>query len=178
MILDHAGNIDEHNFVTDIIIEKLDGGKRRKKKAVKPKLTWKCCECRAVMPKIEVFCTSCGAKAPGQTTIIEHDIELVEITAPMCAPVTTVPATPIFTHVPSTTSLEDPKRFYRELRGLAKARNYSPQWCNYSFRARFGNWPNAFGSASAVAPSPEIIAWVETRNRAYAVRKRQEALAA
>jgi DNA repair protein RadD len=83
VILDHAGNINRHGFITDEREATLTGtGKKGKSKdgdeAVKT-----CPNCFAVCPRNETECPECGFEFGGdkKRTIITEDGELVEVLA-------------------------------------------------------------------------------------------------
>lgn len=56
------------------------------------------------------------------------------------------------------------------LTAIAIERGYTGGWISHKFREKFGTWP-ATRSAQPMQPTPEVLAWVRSRNIAYAKAK-------
>ena len=53
---------------------------------------------------------------------------------------------------------------------IATERGYKAGWIAHKFKEKFGTWPPP-RSAPPIEPSPEVLAWVRSRNIAYAKAK-------
>jgi DNA repair protein RadD len=59
--------------------------------------------------------------------------------------------------------------FYRQLMGIAQQRNHRFGWAAHKFKEKFGAFPPwSWNDAQPVQPSAAVIAWVRSRNIAYA----------
>jgi hypothetical protein len=58
-------------------------------------------------------------------------------------------------------------RWHAELAAIAIERGYQRGWIAHKFRERFGDWPRT-NFVTPIAPSPEVLSWVRSRNIAWA----------
>jgi DNA repair protein RadD len=61
----------------------------------------------------------------------------------------------------------DRQQTFSQLLGIAERQGYKPGWASHKFKERFGDWPNGL-QRSTMAPSPELLAWVKSRQIAWA----------
>lgn len=157
LILDHAGATIMHGLPDDDIAWALSSDTRatntthsRRGTAGKPGLTT-CPECHAIRLQGQP-CSICGwrprAKAQA-VTFIDGDLGEVR---------------------PDRTVLQqrlDQRQVFGELLGIAREFGYRRGWASHKYRERFGDWPN-FRNVIPMAPSPELRAWVRSRQIAFA----------
>src|SRR5262249_51229395 len=63
----------------------------------------------------------------------------------------------------------DEASFYCELRYIESARQYKPGWAAHQFKKKFGRFPPwSWNNHQPRQPSPATIAWVRSRQIAYA----------
>src|SRR5262249_45471462 len=62
------------------------------------------------------------------------------------------------------------------LTAIANERGYKAGWVSHKFKEKFGVWP-PFGSVKPVPPIGEVVAWVQSRQIAYAKAKATSATA-
>jgi DNA repair protein RadD len=77
-----------------------------------------------------------------------------------------------------TKAVSDPNeqmRWHAMLAYIAEERGYKIGWVAHKFKQKFGHWPPTC-SVTPIAPSPEVLSWVRSRNIAYA--KARKAVAA
>ena len=65
-------------------------------------------------------------------------------------------------------TMDDKAQFFGELKCIATAKGYSEGWAAHKYREKFGVWPNAVKHAPALTPTPATIAWVRSRQIAWA----------
>jgi hypothetical protein len=77
----------------------------------------------------------------------------------------------------SAPSIEDKISFYGELLWIAHERSRKPGWVSFSFRERFGVWPNnpRVRSATPRAPSLKTKNWITSRQTAFAKARERAA---
>ena len=75
-------------------------------------------------------------------------------------------------HIDLPPSAEDPIAFLAELKGICKARRYSPYWVDHTFHDVFGRFPREITDRKVQASeaSAQTIAWVDQRNSEYHAR--------
>lgn len=157
VVLDHAGCVSLHGFAEDPRVWSLDGrglGAESKRTAVRrdptDAKTLTCPECFAIFQRA-IVCPECGYRfRPAPRDLRALDVNLVEVGK----------------HDADATNRE---RFYRELRGIAVERRYSPKWPAVQFRERFGMWPpHSWSEGRAIEPSTATRRWVQSRLIAFA----------
>jgi DNA repair protein RadD len=155
LILDHSDNHIRLGFVTDIHHEKLDDGRERQK--AEPKsieaLPKKCPKCTFLKPPKMLICPACGFKPEPKCKVESKDGELVEFAA---------------SGVRKPTKSADRITFYREIKYIANARGYKHGWVAHKYKERFGDWPKGLDHWSPLAPSPETLGWIRSRQIAFA----------
>jgi DNA repair protein RadD len=67
-------------------------------------------------------------------------------------------------------------RWHAELAAIAQLRGYQRGWIAHKFREWFGDWPRT-NFVTPIAPSPEVLSWVRSRNIAWAKAKQKSAVA-
>ena len=72
---------------------------------------------------------------------------------------------------PRQWDMEDKRRFYGELKAIARKHRYKDGWIAHKYRAKTGVWPNPVKDAPAVEPSLETQAWVRSQNIRFAKGK-------
>jgi DNA repair protein RadD len=129
VILDHSDNHLRLGFVTDIHHEKLDDGRERPKAEPKAKeaLPKKCPKCTFLKPPKTSICPSCGFKPEVKSNVEAKAGELVEFSA---------------RGKQRQTKSADRIAFFRELKWIARQRDYKAGWASYKYKERFGDWPN------------------------------------
>jgi hypothetical protein len=58
--------------------------------------------------------------------------------------------------------------FHRELLWVARQRGYKPGWAAYKHKEKFGVWPQERSAPPPMPPPPSTLAWVRSRQIAYA----------
>jgi DNA repair protein RadD len=168
LILDHAGAVFAHGFPDDQIEWSLTEDRRAENKthAVRgthhePALT-NCPECKAVRPQGQA-CPFCGWRPrPKPSGIGVADGELVAVTRDGAA------RAPARSH-------EDRRRFYAMLLWIANKHGHRPGWVLYRYRDRYNGAkpPWSWRSLPPVEPEPHVLAWVRSRQIAYAKAKQK-----
>jgi hypothetical protein len=170
LILDHAGAVFEHGFVEEPVIWTLAEDRRAKNpvhasrgRSQAPKLTT-CPECTAVRFEGRP-CDACGWRPQPKAAPIEiADGDLTRVdrsrrpTDKINSPVETL-------------------RWHRELSGIAAERGYRPGWAAHKFKEKFGHWPRE-RTVAPTSASPEVRAWVRSRQIAYAKAMAKQSAAA
>jgi DNA repair protein RadD len=65
-------------------------------------------------------------------------------------------------------------RWHAMLAYIADERGCKTGWVAHRFKEKFGHWPPT-RSLTAMAPSPEVLSWVRSRDIAYAKAKKAAA---
>lgn len=156
VILDHSDTHQRLGFVTDIHHERLDDGREKTKRAKKEKehLPKECPKCHFLRaPKIGK-CPACGY-VPERRHDVEHvDGELYEVTAKN-----------------KRVTKEIQAEWYAMLLGYARETGKKDGWAYYKFKDRFSREPRGF-DVSPKAPTAEVRSWIQSRNIAYAKRRK------
>ena len=156
LILDHSDNHLRLGFVTDIVIDELNTGKKaitgeseqKKRKEIVPK---ECTQCTFLKPKGVHKCPQCGFEPYRPSNIKERDGELIELSKAKNKPV----------------SLSEKQRWYSGFLYIAYEKHYKPGWAANQYREKFGVWPNSLNKIP-VYPLPEISHWVKSRQIKFA----------
>jgi superfamily II DNA or RNA helicase len=160
LILDHSDNHVRLGFVTDIVHDHLDDGKPKLKTAAvqRDKLPKPCPQCKFLKPVKVLQCPACGF-LPVPKSAIEHEAgELIELKSRFAA------------HELTQDQRLD---FYLQLRHVEVARKYSSKWAAVSYKTRLGHWPPwAWNNLAPREPAPSTLAWVKSRQIAYAKSRR------
>jgi superfamily II DNA or RNA helicase len=161
IILDHSGAVFRHGFVEDRVDWRLDPDKRSTSPAHAKRLELgycsrllECSQCGSIRVAGEP-CGHCGflpQRPPQAVAIKDGDLALVDRQRRI-AQVISDPGERI--------------RWHGMLTYIAHERGYQNGWIAHKFRDRFGTWPAVRG-VSPIEPSPEVLAWVRSRNIAFA----------
>ena len=160
VVLDHAGAVFAHGFPDEPIEWSLSPNKRAENTAQSarhtghsPKLT-DCPECHAVRLEGRP-CTSCGWRpVPKAVPIDVLEGELGEVGRDRRV-------------AEYLATLDEKRQWHAELAWIANERGYRPGWAAHKHKEKFGHWPEDRFIEPA-APSPEVRAWVKSRQIAYA----------
>lgn len=163
VILDHSGAVFRHGLPEDPVAWSLDVDRiatspvhaARQEKAKRkggPELV-ECTNCSAVRTAGEP-CPACGfmpKPPPRAVEIAEGDLGLVKAGR-------------------AQASAYDPvarAQWQAMLTAIAREKGYKAGWVGHQFRKKFGIWP-AERFVAPITPSPEVRAWVRSRQIAYA----------
>lgn len=163
LILDHSDTTERLGFVTDIHHDELDDGKPKAKAEAKPReaLPRECKACAYLIPPKTKKCPNCGAEAKRETSIIETNGELMELT----------PGAKLKGKKGKDYSQADREQFYRELLGYAEERSYKLGWAAMKFRDRFEVWPPNHWPKTPAEASPTTRSWIRSRFIAWSKAK-------
>ena len=164
IVIDHAGCVFAHGLPEDPVKWSLREDERvvnavhaaRGQPGHMPRLT-DCPECHAVREEGRP-CGVCGWRPqPKPRNVDVIDGELVRVQRDRTAPA-------------AMSDLNTRRGFYGELLHIALSRNYAKGWAAYKFRDKFGVLPPWHWnlSVSPKPPSPATLAWVRSRQIAYA----------
>ncbi len=162
LVIDHAGAVDEHGFVDDVVPWSLDPAskvKERKKELQQEKAE----------PK-EVTCGDCGTVFKGSRVCPECGHEMV----PPGKPIPTYQATLKEIDLLNRKATKAQKaRFHGELKWIEVDKSYKCGWAANQYKSKFGVWPNDrdIKRAAPYKPSQETLNWVTSRRIAYAKRR-------
>jgi DNA repair protein RadD len=168
IVLDHSGAVFRHGFVEDRVDWTLDPDKRatspthaRRQDRGYCQRMIECSQCGSIRIAGEV-CQHCGflpQRPPKAIVFADGDLALVDRqrrTAP---------------------KISDPSermQWHGMLTAIAIERGYKGGWISHKFREKFGTWP-VTRSAQPMQPTPDVLAWVRSRNIAYAKAKERAA---
>jgi len=167
IVIDHAGAVFEHGFIDEPIVWTLAPDQRaeRPKKAARdagraPKLTT-CPECTATRWKHQP-CSACGWRPRPKPQPIEvHDGELEEMRRDG-----------------SRVKYEiDPIWYYCQLLWISRERGYSQGWAWHKVNEKFGRQVRTPRDCQPIKPTPEVRAWVKSRDIAWARSRQRQAAA-
>jgi hypothetical protein len=66
------------------------------------------------------------------------------------------------------------EQWHAMLAFIAVDQGYKPGWIAYKYKEKFGEWPRRGSHPIPMRPTPEVLAWVRSRNIAYAKAKEKE----
>jgi superfamily II DNA or RNA helicase len=69
---------------------------------------------------------------------------------------------------------EEIAEWHSMLAWIAAERGYKPGWVGFKFKEKFGDWPPRL-YPKLIKPNPEVLAWVRSRNIAFAKAQRRGA---
>src|SRR5215472_15413251 len=162
-ILDHSGAVYRHGYPDDEIEwilspdeyainqSEVAGVGRHKRKLTA------CPQCSAVRMEGEA-CHCCGWKPEARPRYVEvADGELGEVRRDRSPP------------RPTKWSTTEQLAFFRQLMWIARQRQYRDGWAAHKFRERCGQFPPwQWNRSEPVPASGAVVAWVRSRNIAYA----------
>lgn len=145
--------------MTDVDHDELDDGSvtlrpERKGEAPLPK---ECPSCHFLRPPKVHQCPACGFAPEPRNKIVCDEGELIEIRGRQIADGLAEAA------------------FYGQLKHYAKGKDYAPGWAAHKFKEKFGNWPNHLRDVPPMQPTPEALAWIRSRQIAFAKRRQAHA---
>lgn len=172
IILDHSDTTQRLGFVTDIHHEGLDDGKgasKQKQERKKPPLPKECKQCTAILPAALKVCPNCGFETKPVSGVVEREGELIELTSSAMSR----------KRGRTQATMAEKASFFSELKGYGIQHNRKPGWAAWSYKAKFGVWPDrSFQDISPRDPSIVTVQWVRSRNIAWAKSKRKAESAA
>ena len=162
-VLDHSGAVYRHGYPDDEIDWMLLPDERAINQSEvaragshKRELTT-CPQCTAVRMEGE-GCRVCGWAPATKPRYLEvADGELGRVGRSLSAQA-------------SNYTSEERGQFHRQLLWIAHERGRKPGWAAYTYKDKFGTWPDAkpWALPEPEAPSPALRAWVRSRDIAYA----------
>lgn len=165
LILDHSDSILRLGFPDEIHHARLDDGTAKAQAKPKIVLPRECKNpaCTALLPKFAKRCPECGFEPTPQPRDVEvQDGELSEIDRKKQAKATPWPEKIIWA---------------AGLKAYEIERGYKSGWWAWSYKEKFGVWPNdsrVRDAAPAAAVPPAIRSWVKSRNIRRAKAKERE----
>jgi len=162
LILDHSGAVFAHGFPDDEIRWALNQDHRavnvvhaRRGEYHAPALTT-CPECSAVRFEGQP-CPMCNwhpVRKPSPIEVADGELGRVERNRNV---------------IPFNPSDDVKFAFYRQLLYIAKEKHYQPGWAWHKFKEKFGHEPpRNWRHTDPMLPTPEVRAWVKSRQIAYA----------
>lgn len=166
LILDHSDTHQRLGFVTDIDHDELHDGspksdaKQSRSKDATP--VPKCCPtCTAMMPAKSPTCLSCGSELPRPIGIKVEDGELREITGKAKGKAEKG-------SVKRLLQEQGKAAVYGQLKMIAIRRGKRDGWIAHKYRDVFDVWPRGLDRTQALEPTPQLLAWVRSRDIAWA----------
>jgi superfamily II DNA or RNA helicase len=161
IVLDHAGAVYAHGFAEDYVQWTLDPERRAASPAHSSRCEspssrlLECSQCSAIRVGGQP-CMVCGflPKRPAQYLRVQ-DGELGLVTS--SGRVQSSPADP------ATRA-----RWHAMLTAICIERDRKPGWIAHKYREKFGTWPAWGVTVEPITPSPEVRAWVRSRDIAFA----------
>lgn len=157
--LDHSGNFvrfrDQWDELYSEGVDQLDDGaeKAKPEPTDKEKEAAKCPKCHALWPgKLDV-CANCGHVRVRKNEVVDVAGEMLELTGTKSE------------KYDSATK----ERWYRELIGYARWKNYADGWAFHKYKEKFKVEPK-WKKETAVT-GPEVMSWITSRNIAFRSRK-------
>ena len=153
IILDHAGNTEQHGFVTDDLPQELDDGQKKKKEtSVKKKEEVTICSsCAFVKPPKTLKCPLCHfTPTKTDTGIVTEKGELVEVGRKI--------------------TTQDKQKMYSELLHIEVFKPYKKGFAANMYRNKFGVWPKGLKEYT-LEPSSETHNFVKSRLIAYSKKR-------
>ena len=154
ILIDHTGAVRELGFVDDEFQWTLDGSDKAERKSTDggpaDVTTVTCPQCKTVI-KPAPQCPECGCemKAQSKRAIEAKQAELEEI------------ARKESDKTRREWSMDEKRRFFGELRGIAQARGYKDGWCVNAYKERIGALPWPVYKAPAIEPSEDTVKWAK-----------------
>ena len=162
IILDHSGAVFRHGMPEDHVEWTLDPENRATSPEHQTRLDFpsrsllECSQCGALREGGKA-CWHCGFMPSRQAKAVFLDGELALVDR----------------HQQHKAG-DDPvvrAQWHGMLAYIAFERGYRPGWVAHTYRKKFGRFPEWGAETSPIAPSPEVLAWVRSRQIAYAKAK-------
>jgi DNA repair protein RadD len=160
IVIDHSGALFRHGFIEDPVAWTLDPEKRASSPTHDARLRssysrlLECRKCRAIRVAGEP-CQGCGflpQRLPESIVFRDGDLAPVDRRDRIAK---------------AGTNPDERVRWHGELMQIAIMRGYKPGWAAHKFREKFKTWPAA-RTVTPLQPSAEVLAWVRSRDIAYA----------
>jgi len=164
LILDHSGTVKQLGFPTDDLPLELDDGnpkssaQKKQSEEREAPLPKACPSCSFMKPAKVHICPRCGFVPEKQNDVQVGEGELVKMERTKKQKFT----------------MAEKQQFYAELLGVQNIRGYSKGRIANIYRDKFGVWPNGLDKV-ACEPSKETLAFVQSRNIAFAKRQPKNA---
>jgi DNA repair protein RadD len=160
-LLDHSGAVFRHGALEDPVIWELAEDRRAENKvhaslskAEQRNRFVDCSQCGALRTRGEV-CPNCGFLPQRRAAAISfRDGELAQVNAGG--------------RNASSYSREERDRWMRELTFICQKRGYKPGWAAHKYKTKFGVWPRYGVLVEPIPASVEVLAWVRSRDIAFA----------
>ncbi|MBT3966886.1 MAG: DEAD/DEAH box helicase family protein [Gammaproteobacteria bacterium] len=168
IVLDHAGNVLRHGFLTDARPDDLCDGKKNSdtKAQSKELLPRRCSKCKKVYDRELKECPACGHEPKKENLVSDLRIAEGELSA---LSVTQQK------HIKSATD-ETLSSFFAGLLFHASDKGWSSGWAAHQFKQRFGVWPpSSVKGCSPLPPNREVKGWIHSQRIRYARGKQQRA---
>jgi DNA repair protein RadD len=169
ILIDHSGAVYRHGLLEDPIEWTLDTTKQadnpthRKRDQQTISRLVECSRCAALRTGGEP-CPHCGFLPQRRPdAIIFREGELARVDRKSRT-------------VRASSDPHERMRWHAELTYIANERGYKSGWVAHKFKEKFGDWPPVI-AIRPIAPSPEVLSWVRSRNIAFA-KAREKASAA
>jgi DNA repair protein RadD len=166
-LIDHSGAVFRHGLLEDPIEWTLSTDKRAsnpthaKREIGAIGRLIECSQCGAMRSAGEK-CPSCGFLPQRRPdAIVFADGELARVNK----------------QTRTSDSRIDPterERWHAMLTFIAVDHGYKPGWIAHKYKEKFGEWPRRGKWVKPTQPSNEVLAWVRSRNIAYAKAKEKE----
>jgi DNA repair protein RadD len=143
LMLDHAGVVKEHGYVTDEIEWSLDGKEvawKKPKKKEKTKQQMQCPVCSAVIS--EKTCPECGSEMRKYGRDVEAiEADLVEVKG-------------------KKLTATDKRRWFGMFAYFCKEKGYRNGWIAHKYKEKTGVWPRGMDDVSPIQPNDEFRNWM------------------
>lgn len=165
IVIDHAGNVDEHGFADELREWSLAGAVKKDRERssgekAKERSEVTCGTCKFVF-RAQSHCPNCGAEVlkrkAAEIETVDDDLQELDRKKKRL--------NKELTH-------EQKGVFFAELKGYAIDHNLKDGWAAHKYRERFGVWPNAHRGMNARKPTSETISFI--KHLAIKWRKQQE----
>lgn len=156
LILDHTDTHLKLGMVTDIHHASLDGGTERKKAPGVPeeRLPRECPSCRFLMAATSIECPNCGFVIRKQSMVVSAPGNLTWLERRSAG---------------RADRTNGALSFVAELYGYAHLHGKSGSWVQAMYKNKFKTWvPAQWQGVTPIQPSPETIAYIRSRNIAWA----------
>lgn len=154
ILLDHSDTTQRLGFVTDIIHQELDMGKKRNGGVQKERdepLPKECPKCTYLRPAKMKVCPNCGFEAKPQANVFNAEGNLSEVKGRGKNKTWSEKLSPY----------EEQELFYRELLGIARERGYKSGWAFHQYRSKYKQNPDAGFQKTPVTPSDKTVNWIK-----------------
>ena len=149
ILLDFAGVISEHGYITDPVEWFLDGNEKawkKKEREKKDKQPMKCPTCHAIF-EATTHCPDCGSEMKKFGRKVEAvDGELVEHKGK------------------KSFSPAEKRRWFGMFEWYRRQKGYKSGWTAWSYKDKTGVWPRGMDSVSPIEPDETFFNWIKYTN--------------